>query len=193
MAQVRTVWRAWALPGRITDICQKVTILVSLLFDDDLSAQRAYISQQGPNRRCGTFSTNCTCLYLWTSVSQSGNRKPSRFYWPQQNFFRPKFFCQVIRNISLLETQISSYLLTVFKISVCFWYMVCGKATLITGLCGPEGSGRLRLQITRHSVHEGGKVVTFTDRPPLPPGISWYSFLETESTPGHTEMSAATE
>ena len=27
-----------------------------------------------------------------------------------------------------------------------------GKATPITGLCGPEGSGRLRLQITRHSV-----------------------------------------
>ena len=63
-----------------------------------------------------------------------------------------------------------------------------GKATLITGLCGPEGSGRLRLQITRHLAHEGGKVVT---RPPLTPRISWYSFLE--SLPGHTEMSAATE
>ena len=35
-----------------------------------------------------------------------------------------------------------------------------GKATPITGLWGPEGSGRLRLQITRHSAHEGGKVVT---------------------------------
>ena len=32
--------------------------------------------------------------------------------------------------------------------------------------------------------HEGGKVVTLTYRPPLPPGISWYSFLEAESTPG---------
>ena len=28
----------------------------------------------------------------------------------------------------------------------------------------------------------GGKVVTPTHRPPLPPGISWYSFLEAEST-----------
>ena len=35
-----------------------------------------------------------------------------------------------------------------------------GKAIPITGLCGPEGSGWLRLQITRHSAHEGGKVVT---------------------------------
>ena len=55
------------------------------------------------------------------------------------------------------------------------------------------GAARLRLQITRHSAHEGGKVVTLTYRPPLPPGISLYSFLEAESAPGHTEMSAATE
>ena len=59
----------------------------------------------------------------------------------------------------------------------------------ITGLCGPEGSGRLRLQITRLSAHEDGKFVTITHRPPLP----WYSLLQAESTPGHTEMSAATE
>ena len=65
---------------------------------------------------------------------------------------------------------------------------ILGKATPITGLCGPEGSGRLRLQITRHSEREGGKVVTLTHRPPLPPGISWYSILEAESTPGHMEM-----
>ena len=68
-----------------------------------------------------------------------------------------------------------------------------GKAIPITGLWGPEGFGRLRLQITRHSAYEGGKVVTLTHRPPLPPGISWYSLLEAESTPGHTEMSAVTE
>ena len=49
-----------------------------------------------------------------------------------------------------------------------------GKAIPITGLCGPKGSGRLRLQISRHSAHEGGKV---TRRPPLPPGISWYMDL----------------
>ena len=63
------------------------------------------------------------------------------------------------------------------------------KANPITG---PEGSGRLRLQITRHLADEGGKVVTLTHRPPLPPGISWYLFLEAELTPEHTEMSADT-
>ena len=38
-----------------------------------------------------------------------------------------------------------------------------GKAIPITGPCGPEGSGLLRLQITRHSAHEGGAAV-FTPR-----------------------------
>ena len=41
-------------------------------------------------------------------------------------------------------------------------------------------------QISRQSAHEGGKVVSPTHRPPLPPREHpWYSFLlETESTPG---------
>jgi len=41
--------------------------------------------------------------------------------------------------------------------------------------------------------HEGGKVVTLTHRPSLPPGISWYLFLEAESTPEHMELSDAPE
>ena len=39
-------------------------------------------------------------------------------------------------------------------------------------------------QISWHSANEGGKVVIPTHRPPLPPGISWYSFLDAESNPG---------
>jgi hypothetical protein len=41
-------------------------------------------------------------------------------------------------------------------------------------------------QISRQSAHEGGKVVSPTHRPPLPPRkYSWCSFLlEAESTPG---------
>jgi hypothetical protein len=41
-------------------------------------------------------------------------------------------------------------------------------------------------QVFRQSAHEGGKVVSPTHRPPLPPRkYSWYSFLlEAESTPG---------
>jgi hypothetical protein len=40
-------------------------------------------------------------------------------------------------------------------------------------------------QISRQLTHEGGKVVSPTHRPPLPPRkYSWYSFLlEAESTP----------
>ena len=35
------------------------------------------------------------------------------------------------------------------------------------------------------TAQDGGKVVSLTHRPPLPPGYSWYSFLlEAESTPG---------
>jgi hypothetical protein len=30
-------------------------------------------------------------------------------------------------------------------------------------------------------------------RPPLPPGLAWYSFLEAESTQGHMELSDATQ
>jgi hypothetical protein len=41
--------------------------------------------------------------------------------------------------------------------------------------------------------YEGGKVVTLTQRPSLPPGISWYSFLEAESTPEHMVPSVASE
>ena len=41
-------------------------------------------------------------------------------------------------------------------------------------------------QISRQSIHKGGKVVSPTHRPPLPPRkYSWYSFLlEAESNPG---------
>jgi hypothetical protein len=41
--------------------------------------------------------------------------------------------------------------------------------------------------------YKGGKVVTLTHRPSLPPGVSWYSFLEAKSTPGHMVPMVATE
>jgi hypothetical protein len=41
--------------------------------------------------------------------------------------------------------------------------------------------------------YEGDKVVTLTRRPPSPPGVSWYSFLEAESTAGHMVPSVASE
>jgi hypothetical protein len=63
------------------------------------------------------------------------------------------------------------------------------KAKLLQACAGTEVSRRLRLQISRQSAHEGGKVVSPTHRPPSNPRkYSWYSFLlEAESTPGPQE------
>ena len=57
------------------------------------------------------------------------------------------------------------------------------KAIPLQAWTGHEGSRRA---ISRQSAHEGGKVVSPTHRPLLPPRkYSWYSFLlEADSTPG---------
>jgi len=46
-----------------------------------------------------------------------------------------------------------------------------GKAIPVEAWTGREGSRKLRLQISWHSTLEGGKVVSLTHRPLLPPGI----------------------
>jgi len=45
-----------------------------------------------------------------------------------------------------------------------------GKTIPLQAWAGPEGSRRLRLPDSRQSAHEGGKVVSPTHRPSLPPG-----------------------
>jgi hypothetical protein len=45
-----------------------------------------------------------------------------------------------------------------------------GKAIPLQALTGPEVTKRLKLPALRQSAHEGGKVVSPTHRPPLPPG-----------------------
>ena len=68
------------------------------------------------------------------------------------------------------------------------WLFACkvkGKSFPLQAWEGSWDSRRLRLLDlldTRH--YEGGKVVTFTHRPPSPPGV-FLVFLEAESTPGH--------
>jgi hypothetical protein len=64
-----------------------------------------------------------------------------------------------------------------------------GKAIPLQAWTGPEGFRKVEApRISRQSTHERGKVVSSTNRPPLPPRkYSWYSFLlEAELTPGDT-------
>jgi len=45
-----------------------------------------------------------------------------------------------------------------------------GKAGPLQTWSGPEGSRKLRFPDFVTTVQDGGKVVSFTHRPPLPPG-----------------------
>jgi hypothetical protein len=58
------------------------------------------------------------------------------------------------------------------------------KAVPLQAWSGPESSRKLRFP-DYMTTQDGGKVVSLTHRPPLPPGNApWYSFvLEAESTP----------
>jgi len=60
------------------------------------------------------------------------------------------------------------------------------KAVPLQTWSGPEGSRKLRFPDYVTTAQDGGKDVSLTHRPPLPPRkYSWYSFLlEAESTPG---------
>ena len=61
-----------------------------------------------------------------------------------------------------------------------------GKAVPLQALSAPECSRKLRFPDYMTTAQDGGKVMSLTYRPPLPPRkCSWYSFmLEAESTPG---------
>jgi hypothetical protein len=63
-----------------------------------------------------------------------------------------------------------------------------------TGVSRPLGIRQVKAPNFLNFRHyEGGMVVTITQRPSLPPGGFWYSFLEIESTPGHMVPSVASE
>jgi hypothetical protein len=64
--------------------------------------------------------------------------------------------------------------------------IVSGKAVPLQAWSGPEGSRKLRFPVFMTTAQDGGKVVSLTYLPPLPPRkYTWYSFLlEAESTPG---------
>jgi len=48
--------------------------------------------------------------------------------------------------------------------------MVKGKAVPLQARSGPEGSRKLRFPDFMTTAQDGGKVVSLTHRPPLPPG-----------------------
>jgi hypothetical protein len=49
-------------------------------------------------------------------------------------------------------------------------YICKGKAVPLQAWSGPEGSKKLRFPDFMTTAQDGGKVVTLTHRPPLPPG-----------------------
>jgi hypothetical protein len=71
-----------------------------------------------------------------------------------------------------------------YSVSHKIWYK--GKAVPLQAWGGPEGSRKLRFPDFLTTAQDGGKVVSLTRLPHLPPRkYSWYSFLlEAESTPG---------
>ena len=60
------------------------------------------------------------------------------------------------------------------------------KAVPLQAWSGAEGSRKLRFPDFMTTAQDGGKVVSLTYQPPLPPRkYTWYScLLEAESTPG---------
>ena len=67
-----------------------------------------------------------------------------------------------------------------------FHNILKGKAVPLQALSGPEGSRKLKFPDFMTTAQDGGKVVSLTHRPPLPPGNTpgTHFLLETESTPG---------
>jgi hypothetical protein len=61
-----------------------------------------------------------------------------------------------------------------------------GKAVPLQAWGDPEGSRKLRFPDYTTTAQDGGKVVSLTHRPPLPPGNAPGTpfLLEAESTPG---------
>ena len=66
------------------------------------------------------------------------------------------------------------------------FFKICnGKAVPLQAWSGPEGSRKLRFPHFMTTAQDGGKVVSFTPRPPLPPGNTpgthfWYKMCSTK-------------
>jgi len=90
----------------------------------------------------------------------------------------------VVRTLECTYTNLYSIDL-MFAIPKCLEY-IKGNAVPLQAWSGPEGSRKLWFPGCMTTAQDGGKVVSPTHRPPLPPRkCSSYSFLlGAESTPG---------
>jgi len=59
-----------------------------------------------------------------------------------------------------------------------------GKTVPLQAWSGPEYSRKIKFPDFMTTAQDGGKVVSFTHRPPLPPGSTPCTHLEAKSTPG---------
>ena len=120
------------------------------------------------------FRENCE---VW-SVNPAPPRAPD---WTD-------FFC-LRRTVREICCKFCLYLLFISyaSLNLSVGYVRC-KSNPNAGLDRPFGLQDVEAsKISRHSAHEGGKIVSPTHRPPLPcrRWYPWYSFpLEAESTPG---------
>ena len=65
-----------------------------------------------------------------------------------------------------------------------FKFLIKKKALPLQACSDPEGSRKLRFSDFMTTAQDGGKVVSLTHWPPLPPGNTSGTYLEAESTPG---------
>ena len=89
------------------------------------------------------------------------------------------------------RTSFSAQILIHYFIARAFYWCKQGKAVPLQAWSGPEVSRKARFPDFMTTAQDGGKVVSLTHRPPLPPRkYSWYSFLlEAESIPRATVRS----
>jgi small-conductance mechanosensitive channel len=113
----------------------------------------------------GFFTLHCKFV---SEITQEMCWKLSKYY---------VYFCFFNQRTKLGKTQIA-VLQTRLRILICFIYIimlltsVCikGKAFPLQAWSGPEGSRKLRFPDFMTTAQDGGKVISLTHRPPLPPG-----------------------
>jgi hypothetical protein len=93
------------------------------------------------------------------------------FERPVRSQFRKLYLTNVIHNMFNLKWSLS--LLAeepVGKLLLLLLLLLLGKGVPLQVWSGPEGSRKLRFPDYVITAQDGGKVVSLTHRPPLPPG-----------------------